>query len=164
MVFLDERRFKEVAIGGARLTTWPLYPEIIDSDLVINVPVAKHHGLCRVSLAMKNYMGVVGGRRNAWHQDLAACLCDITAFMKPRLTVLDATRVLTAHGPQGGNTADVKRLDTVAASTDVVGLEAFGAELLGHEPADIETVRAAAVAGLGQIDYRKLAVREVVVS
>jgi uncharacterized protein (DUF362 family) len=164
MVYLDERRFREARIGGDRLTTWPVYPAILDSDLVINVPVAKHHGLSRVSLGMKNLMGVIGGRRNAWHQDLPACLCDITAFMKPRLTVLDAIRVLTAHGPQGGNTADVKRLDTVAASTDIVALDAFGAELLGHEPATIETVRAAHEAGLGQIDYRGLEVREVVVS
>jgi uncharacterized protein (DUF362 family) len=164
MVYLDERRFKEAKIGGDRLTTWPVYPEILDSDLVVNVPVAKHHGLSRVSLGMKNLMGVIGGRRNVWHQDLPACLCDITAFMKPRLTVLDATRVLTANGPQGGNTADVKRLDTVAASTDIVALDAFGAELLGHEPAAIETVRAAHEAGLGQIDYRGLEVREVVVS
>lgn len=164
MVFLDDRRFKEVAIGGERIAKWPVYTEIIESDLVINVPVAKHHGLSRVSLCMKNYMGVIGGRRNAWHQDLAACLRDITAFMKPRLCVLDATRVLTAHGPQGGNLADVKRFDTVAAGTDIVSLDSFGAELLGHDPREIQTVRMAHEAGLGQIDYQEVAVKEVVVS
>jgi uncharacterized protein (DUF362 family) len=164
MVFLDDRRFKDVEVGGERIDKWPVYTEIIESDLVINVPVAKHHGLSRVSLCMKNYMGVIGGRRNAWHQDLAACLRDITAFMKPRLCVLDATRVLTAHGPQGGNVSDVKRLDTVAAGTDIVALDAFGAELLGHDPREIQTVRLAHEAGLGQIDYRELAIREVVVS
>jgi uncharacterized protein (DUF362 family) len=164
IVYLDERRFREVDLKGKRLTTWPVYPEIIEADLVINVPIVKHHGLSRVSLCMKNYMGIVGGQRNAWHQDLPTCLVDITAYMKPRLCVLDAVRVLTNHGPQGGNTADVKRLDTVAAGTDIVALDAFGAELLGHEPGTIETVRAGHEAGLGEIDYRKLSLREVVVS
>lgn len=164
IVYLDERRFKDVDVGGRRLTTWPVYPEVIESDLVINVPIAKHHGLSRVSLCMKNYMGVAGGRRNAWHQDLPTCLSDITAFMKPRLCVLDAVRVLTNHGPQGGNLADVRRHDIVAAGTDIVALDAFGAELLGHEPGDIETVRAGHEAGLGESDYKKLSLREVVVS
>jgi len=164
IVHLDERRFRDVEIGGKRLPKWPLYPEVIEADLVINVPIAKHHGLSGISLAMKNYMGIIGGRRNVWHQDLSACLCDITAFMKPRLTVLDAVRVLTANGPQGGNRGDVKRMDTVAAGTDIVALDAFGAELLGHDPSRAETVVAGHEAGLGQLDYRKLALKEVGVS
>jgi len=163
VVFLDRSRFREVDLGGKRLEKWALYPEIIEADLVINVPVAKHHGLARATLAMKNYMGIIGGRRNAWHQDLAQCLVDITAYMKPRLCVLDAVRVLTAHGPIGGNPADVKRLDTVAAATDIVALDALGAELLGHRAADIASVRAAEAAGLGTADWRSLphAEREV---
>jgi uncharacterized protein (DUF362 family) len=164
VVFLDEKRFRDVKLDGQRLKTWPLYPEILEADLVINVPIAKHHGLSRVSLAMKNYMGVIGGRRNAWHQDLPSCLTDVTAFMKPRLCILDAVRVLTAHGPQGGNPADVQRLDTVAASTDIIALDAFGAELMGHSPEQIKTLIAGFESGLGHHDYRSLALEEVIVS
>lgn len=164
LVFLDERRFKDVALQGEQLATWPLYPEILDADLLINVPVVKHHGLSRVSLGMKNYMGVIGGERSRWHQALPACLCDITAYLQPRLTVMDAVRVLTAHGPRGGNPADVQQRKVVAAGTDVVALDAFGAELLGHEPATIGTVRAGFEAGLGQLDYRNLAPVELAVS
>jgi uncharacterized protein (DUF362 family) len=164
LVYLDEKRFKRVELGGQRLDAWEVYPEALEADLLINVPIAKHHGLSRVSLAMKNYMGLIGGRRASWHQDLPACLCDITAYMKPRLCVLDAVRVLTDHGPQGGNTADVKRLDTVAASTDIVALDALGAELLGHQPAEIATVKAGHDCGLGTLDYRELELRELEVS
>jgi uncharacterized protein (DUF362 family) len=164
VVFLDDKRFRDVKLDGRRLKTWPLYSEILESDLVINVPIAKHHGLSRVSLAMKNYMGIVGGRRNAWHQDLPSCLTDVTAFMKPRLCVLDAVRVLTAHGPQGGNPADVQRRDTVAASTDIIALDAFGAELMGHRPEQIKTLLAGSESGLGSRDYRSLALEEVTVS
>jgi uncharacterized protein (DUF362 family) len=165
VIQLEEARFRETAIGGERLTNWPVYSEILEADLVINVPIAKHHGMSIVTLGMKNYMGVVGGRRNLWHQDLPTCLCDIVAFMRPRLSVLDATRILTAHGPQGGNTADVKRLDTILASTDIIALDAFGAELLGRRPEEIATVRAGFERGLGEIDYRNRRVlREVTVT
>lgn len=161
IVYLDMNRFKDYEVGGKRLRKWPLYPEIIESDLVINVPIVKHHNIPQATLCMKNYMGVAGGKRAQWHQDLATCLADITAFMKPRLSVLDATRIMTRNGPTGGSLADVKRMDTVAAGTDVVALDAFGAELLGHKPEDIKTVTAGQQAGLGQMDYRKLALREI---
>lgn len=165
VVYLDDRRFRDVKIGGERLEEWPLYPEIIESDLVINVPIVKHHGLSRATVAMKNYMGIIGGQRNAWHQALPECLIDITRFMKPRLCVLDAVRILTNHGPQGGNPADVTLTGVVAAGTDIVALDAFGVELLGHDPNEIQTVKKAYDAGLGEIDYRgKLVVEELTVS
>ena len=164
VVYLDDRRFKDVELKGKRLDKWPLYPDIIESDLVINVPIVKHHNLCKATLSMKNYMGVIGGERGMWHQDLTPCLLDITAYMKPRLTVLDAVRVLVNHGPTGGNLADVKRLDTIAAGTDIVALDAFGAELLGLKPEEFKLVGAAQEMGLGKADYRKLPLRELEVT
>lgn len=164
VVYIDENRFREVALRGERLQKWPLYPEIIECDLVINVPVVKHHGLSGVTLCMKNYMGIIGGNRGRWHQDLASCLCDITAYMKPRLSVLDAVRVMTNHGPTGGSPRDVKRMDTVAAGTDIVALDGFGGGLLGRRPEQVAAVKAAYNRGLGEIDYRKLPYREIAVS
>lgn len=164
IVYLDEARFKEIEIGGKRLKKWHVYPEIAEADLVINVPIAKHHAISTATLCMKNYMGVVGGSRGQWHQALPECLCDITAFMKPRLCVLDAIRILTANGPTGGDLKDVKRLDTIAAGTDIVALDAFGAELLGHKPDAIKSVAAGHAAGLGTMDYRKLALKEIEVA
>ena len=164
VLLVDESRFKDVAINGERLKTWPLYPEIIECDLVINVPIVKDHSLTKATLCMKNYMGVAGGERGKWHQDMNTCLCDITAYMKPRLSVLDGIRILTRRGPTGGNLDDVKRMDTLAAGTDVLALDAFGAELMGLTPQDMKTVVAGQERGLGQMDYRKLALREVEVA
>lgn len=164
IVYLDPKRYKNMELGGQRLKEWSLYPEIIETDLVINVPIVKHHSLSEATLCMKNYMGVIGGQRNAWHQALPECLIDITKFMKPRLCVLDAVRILTDHGPQGGNPKDVELVGTVAAGTDIVALDAFGVELLGHDPAEVKMVAKAAEAGLGEADYRKIALKEVSVS
>lgn len=163
VVILDRDRFRKMAIGGNRIKDHPVYPEIIECDLVINVPVCKHHSATTVTLCMKNYMGVVDNRA-AFHQDLPTAIADITQFMKPRLCLVDATRILTDHGPTGGDPADVKTLNCVAAGTDIVALDAWGAELLGHKPADIGTIAAGAKYGLGTADFRSLQPRELQLS
>lgn len=160
IVFLDRSRFRDAAIGGERLKDIPVYPDIIDSDFVISCPVAKHHGSTTVTLCMKNYMGVIENRRK-FHQDLPGCIRDMAIYMKPRLSVLDAIRILTANGPTGGELKDVKRLNTVAAATDIVAIDAFGCELLGYQPDKIGTVTAGFEAKLGQMDYKKLAYRDI---
>ena len=164
VIYLDDKRFRKMDIGGDVLKTWEVFPEIVESDVVINVPVLKNHSIAHATMCMKNYMGVVGGNRGVWHQNLETCLCDITRFMKPPVCVLDATRVLTQNGPTGGNLEDVKRLDTVAAGTDIVALDALGAELMGYELSTVPVVDAAYAAGLGEKDYRKKNLKEIKVT
>ncbi len=164
VIFIDDSRFREMQVGGEAVKRWPVYPEIVESDIVINAPIAKHHGLSTATLCMKNYMGVVGGNRGQWHQNITACLRDITAFMKPQVSVLDAVRTLVANGPTGGDLGDVRRLNTFAVGTDVIALDAFGAELLGHTPLSIGTIRLGAESGLGTVDYKSLALKEATVS
>ena len=84
--------------------------------------------------------------------------------MKPRLCVLDAVRILKAHGPKGGNLADVEVKTTVAAGVDIVALDALGAELMGKKPSAYPSIVKGQAAGLGKIDYRSLALRELAVS
>ena len=163
VVYVDRDRFRSMKIGGEILKEIPVWPGMVESDLLISVPVAKHHGLSTVTLAMKNYMGVVESREK-FHQNIPGCLADLTAFLKPRISVLDGIRILTANGPTGGDPKDVKRCNVVAASTDIIALDAFGAELLGYKPADISSIAAGVKLGLGEMDYRKLPAREIEVS
>lgn len=163
VVFLDKSRFRDMDIKGEKVKTLPVYPEIIETDLVINVPVVKHHVLAKATICMKNYMGVIE-KRNTLHQDLGTCIADLTRFMKPRLCIMDAVRILTARGPTGGNPADVKLTMTVAAGTDIVALDALGAELMGHKPADIPSIVKGEQYGLGRMDYKALSPVELAVS
>ncbi len=163
IVFLDKSRFRETAIKGERLKKLLLYPEIIESDLVINVPIVKHHGLPGATLCMKNYMGVMEERR-PFHQAIDVCVADLTRFMKPRICVMDAVRILTKRGPMGGKPEYVQLKTTVAAGVDIVALDALGAEILGKKPADIKTIPKGQEAGLGKMDYRSLALKEIAVS
>jgi uncharacterized protein (DUF362 family) len=156
VVFLDKSRFKDTDIKGERIKSIPIYPAILDCDLVINVPVIKHHKMSNLTMCMKNYMGVIE-KRPTFHQDMPTCLADITRFMKPRISVLDAVRVLKANGPVGGNLSDVDLKLVLAAGTDIVALDAWGAEIMGKKPADIPSVKKGAEAGLGNIDYKSIA-------
>lgn len=161
IVYLDNVTPKEMDLQGERLAVWPVFQEIVESDLVINVPVLKQHMLSQLSCCFKNYMGAVGGPRHLWHRDLPSCLVDMAAFMKPRLTVVDAVRSIIKHGPEGAGPKDVKLMGIVAAGTDPVALEAFGAEQIGLDPAEGRAMKLAQARGLGQIDYHALPLADV---
>lgn len=153
---LDERKYRKTDVNGKALKSWEVYGDVLGVNKLINVPIVKHHGLCKATLGMKNLMGVVGGERNRFHQDLNNTLVDLATFFKPTLVVMDAIRVLVANGPVGGNLADVKRKDTVAAGTDQVAIDAFGATLLGHKPQDIGYIAEAHARKLGTMDFESL--------
>ncbi len=159
--FVDERKFKDVDIRGAALKTWPLYKEVFEADKVINVPIAKHHGSAKLTMSMKNWMGVMGGQRRQIHQKLDESLVDLSTKIKPTLTILDAVRILTANGPQGGSLADVKKLDTVIAGVDQVAIDAYGATLFGMKGSDLGYVRIGHERGLGQMDLNKVKIRKI---
>lgn len=158
---IDYRKFKDVDTKGSYLKTWPIYQDILEADKVINVPIAKHHGLARLTMAIKNWMGVMGGSRSGIHQKLDECIAELAAFIKPRLTVLDAVRILTANGPQGGNLADVKKLDTVIASVDQVAIDSYGATLFGMKGSDLGYVRYANKLGIGNMDMSRINIKKL---
>ena len=159
--YVENERFKKVAINGRALKEWELYDEALGADVFINVPVAKHHGLTRLTLGLKNVMGVMGGNRGSIHKNIDNALADVNRVLKSHLVVVDATRVLTAHGPQGGNLSDVKVLNKVIASTDIVAADAYATTLFGLRPEDIAVTVAAHKRGLGEINLNKVRIVRV---
>jgi uncharacterized protein (DUF362 family) len=154
--FVENERFQKVALRGKVLGEWELYDEALHADVFINVPVAKHHGLTKLTLGLKNVMGMMGGTRGAIHRNIDEALADVNSVLKSHLVVVDATRVLTAHGPQGGNLSDVKALHKVLASTDIVAIDAYATTLFGHRPEDIAVTVAAHKRGLGEMNLKKV--------
>lgn len=148
---IEEERFRKVALKGKVLKECELYDEALLADVFINVPVLKHHGLSKLTIGMKNIMGILGGNRGAIHKHLEVALADINTVFKTHLVVVDATRILTAHGPQGGNIADVRVLNKVLASTDIVAIDAYATTLFGLKPEDIAVTVEAHRRGLGEI-------------
>lgn len=153
---MEDERFRKVTLNGRTLREWELYDEALSADVFINVPIAKHHGLTGLTLGLKNIMGVMGGNRGFIHRSIDEALADINAVLKSRLTIIDATRILTANGPQGGNPRDVKVLNKVIASSDIVAADAYATTLFGLKPEDISTTVAAYRRGLGEMNLSRI--------
>jgi uncharacterized protein (DUF362 family) len=159
---IDTRKFVPVDISkGKSLKRWDIYKEALTADCYINVPVAKHHGLSRLTLGLKNAMGVIGGNRGRLHHDIGQQLADLATVIQPQLTVIDATRILLRNGPQGGRLADVEVTDTVIASTDTVAADAYATTLFGLQPEEISSTVAAYRMGLGEMDLKKMQIRQL---
>jgi len=153
----DERKYVPVDIArGKAVRRLEIYKDALEADSYINVPVAKHHGLSRLTLGLKNSMGVLGGRRGAMHHNLGQKLADLATVVQPKLTVIDATRILLDNGPQGGDLNDVRVLDTLVASADPVAADAYATTLFGLKPEQIESTVAAHGLGLGEMDLLKM--------
>ena len=153
-------RMKKMALGGEWLKDWEVYLDVSEADKIINVPIAKHHSLARVTLGMKNWLGAVGGARNQLHQKLDQAEVDLARFFKPALTVLDAYRMLMRNGPQGGRLSDTKLQKTVVAGVDYVAVEAAGATLFGIKPEDLPFIKLAADRKAGRLDLEKLKIEK----
>jgi uncharacterized protein (DUF362 family) len=161
--YIDDRKFRKTIINGKALKEWPLYSEVLDADKVINVPVAKHHGLAKLTMSMKNWMGVMGGSRDRIHQKIDQSLVDLSRAIKPVLTILDAVRILTGNGPQGGSLDDVKKLDTVIVGVDQVAIDSYGATLFGMNGDDLGYVKLADSQGLGTMDLTRVDIKRIYV-
>lgn len=154
---MDRRAWQETDIRqGRELKRWSFYRPALEADRFINLPIAKHHSISTVTLGMKNVMGVIGGNRGELHRRIAESLADINTVVHSDLTIVDATRVLVANGPQGGRIEDVRNLETLIASPDIIAADSFAATLFGHKPQDIGTIAAGAERGLGIMDLTKV--------
>ena len=149
-------RFREMRMKGDVLDLWPVYTPLINVDKLINAPVAKHHNLSRYTAAMKNWYGVLGGRRNRLHQNIDTSIADLATFMRPTLTVVDATRVLMRNGPQGGNIDDAKDMHQVFASVDEVAADAYGCTLIGEKPERIPYLKMGHERGIGNMSWEQV--------
>lgn len=163
MEIMNPAKFRETEIPEGRdITNWPIYRDILTADVVIDIPVAKHHSLARLSLGGKNFLGIVS-QPSRLHSNLGQRVADLVSRVRPSLTVVDAVRTLMSHGPTGGNLDDVRLSETVIASHDIVAADAYAATLFGLTGEDISYVKAAAEMGLGTLDLDSIEIEEIAV-
>ncbi len=157
VILPDPSRFKDVDLKGEVLREWQVFDPFLNVDKVINVPIAKHHGLTGTTLGMKNWYGILGGQRNQLHQKIHESLVDLADFMRPTLTVIDCYRILLRNGPTGGNLDDVVLKKTLVASTDPVAVDAYVAKAFWDlNPDALPYLKLAAQRGLGTLEFEKV--------
>ncbi|MEW6026719.1 MAG: DUF362 domain-containing protein [Planctomycetota bacterium] len=159
----DKKEYKEVKIPeGKELKSVLIAEDVLECDTFINIPIAKHHGLAKLTLGIKNLMGIVGVDRRPLHNNLGQKMADILSVVKPHLTIIDAYRVLVRNGPTGGNPKDVSFVGKVIASVDPVAADSFACTLkpFSMESKNISCVKAAYDSGLGEMDLGKMEIVE----
>ena len=150
--------FKQTTLAGGRLIkNWPvLYAPFRKVDKVIGITPLKDHHRSGASMTMKNWYGLLGGRRNIFHQDINTIIAELATMLRPTLVILDATEAMIANGPTGGSSSDLKRTNTMIVSTDQVAADSFGCSLLGLSVADLPYLTKAQNSGVGTTDHKSL--------
>ena len=160
MQVMSGSRYKTYDIPGGKLNRHPLYRDMIECDVLINVPIAKQHGSTGLTLAGKNLMGCTSNRGRMHTLGLSRTIAELNAKLKPELTVLDAIRILVRNGPTGGSLNDVRRKDIVIASKDWVAVDAYATRLFGKSPGYVPYIAAAAKMRLGKANLSGLAIKK----
>ncbi len=147
---------------GKRLKETAVHELILNSDVFINVPVLKHHSSSKLTIGMKNLMGIVWDREY-WHRnDLHQCIADCATRCRPTLNVVDAYNVMMRNGPRGVSKADLMLMKSLIVSTDIVAADAAGAKLFGIEPDDVAHIKYADEMNVGRKDLSKLNIKRIV--
>lgn len=146
--------FQVVTVPGTtHLVEWPLLlAPLLAATRVINVAPVKSHHRAGASMGLKNWYGLLGGARAAFHQDVHGLVRDLALAVRPTLTVLDGTEAMMTNGPTGGSLSDLKPTRTLIVGTDPVAIDALGLALLDRASDDVPYLRLAAEAGAGSLD------------
>ncbi len=159
---------KKEVIGAKHLKEIEVVEKLFAVDVLINLPIAKHHATTLFTGALKNMMGVNTRATNVtFHLNgpkrndpvyLAECIADLNRFRPADLTVMDATLYLTTNGPSGpGETAESNK---ILAGSDMVALDALGSSYHGYSYEEIPSLAAGEQAGLGTANYQNLRIHE----
>lgn len=119
--------FEPLYVGGDVITnTWRMfYRPFREATKVIGISPVKDHNLCKATVTMKNWYGLLGNPRNQFHQNIHGIISDFALMMRPTLVIADGRKLLMRNGPTGGSLNDVKRADTVVVGTDHVAVDSW---------------------------------------
>lgn len=163
----DEKYYREVQLPQAvKLKSAKVHEAILDADVWINVPILKNHGGAKMSVSMKNFMGIVWDRGAFHSNDLQQSIADIqTLDKKPVLSIVDAYRIMTQNGPKGKSLDDVQMGNALFMSTDIVALDTAAVKFFSQfKEMAVEKVGHIALAekaGVGTQDLSKLNVSRI---
>lgn len=143
---------------------------VLDCDVFINIPIAKHHATTFVTASLKNMMGIQtrasnveyhlgSGERNN-PEYLGQCIAELNLVRKPDLVVMDASEMIITNGPNGPG--EMNRFDHVVAGTDPVAMDALACEYVGYAPQDIISIVKAHDIGVGSMDISNLVIEKVI--
>lgn len=163
----EESYYKEISLPQAKvLKSTKVHSSILDCDVWINVPVLKNHGGAKMTMSMKNLMGIVWDRGFFHQNDLQQCIADCsTLSKKPVLNIVDAYRTMKTNGPKGTNLGDVASTKALFLSTDIVAVDTAAAKFFNQVQKmpleDVGHLAKAQALKLGTMDIDSLKVKRI---
>lgn len=141
--------------GGGRFQRIEIARAAYEADAIINLPKLKTHGMTTLTGAVKNLFGCVpGARKVQWHfntgvhhEAFMQMLLELSALLKPRLTIMDAVMGMEGNGPGSG---DPRLIGLVIAGSDPVAVDTVAARLVGVRPEHLPLIQAALRAKIGE--------------
>ncbi len=168
----DESRFKAVPVpNGIGLKEARVMESLLDYDILIDMPITKDHSGNKFTGTMKNLMGLNSPQSNRtfhkenWETDkssiahLEQCVADLNTVIHPDLCIVDATEFIITNGPFGPG--ELHKPLKIIAGTDRVAIDAYCCTLWGLTPTDIVAINRAHDHGIGEIDLKKVSIKEV---
>ena len=147
---------------GRVFKRFTLAKAVVETDVIINLPKLKTHGLTLFTGGVKNNFGCLPGLHKAqMHlraqgvEDFAQSLVDLLLAVRPTLTLMDAVVGMDGDGPRNGQP---KQIRAILASADPVALDAVACQMVGIEPLMVPTTRLAHEQGVGMGDLAHIEV------
>jgi uncharacterized protein (DUF362 family) len=150
------------------------------ADRIISIPVAKTHTSSQLTLALKNFIGVLSiaeygvlidntywdrgaGIDHSTPAILAQAFLDVVAAQKPDLAIIDFSIGVEGDGPtvggSYGRTVDMRdRLGSwlMLASKDIMAADATAARMMSHTVSDVAQLTRGYAMGLGEINEESI--------
>ncbi len=123
--------------------------DALEANLVINLAKLKTHAQMKLTLGVKNMFGcVIGLKKPEWHfragtdrEMFARLLVQIYKAVSPAMTIIDGILALEDQGP--GKSGTPRELNLLVGSKDAIAADMAISRVLGLEPLDLLTNKAA---------------------
>jgi len=160
VIYFDETEVVEVDIPEAKVfKKAAIFKPVLDADVIINLPKMKVHLAGTVTLALKNWNGIIpnvhpsGQQQGAHRIDLGQKFADLYRAVKADLTIIDGIIGMEGQGPHAGTPVE---MNLIIAGNDMVATDAVTSYIMGFDPMEVPAVRCAGTEGLGEIDLNNI--------
>ncbi len=154
--YFDEVKQVPVSIKGAKVLRNQLFipKPIADCDFLINLPKFKAHPWCRMTLSLKNFIGIQDDRHRLvdHNQFLEHKIADLQAVIQPRFIAIDG---ITA-GQKMMLTPTPFPLGAIVMGTNSCAVDTVGCHMVHVDPNDLIHLRYASERGFGPMDLDQI--------
>lgn len=130
---------------------------VINSDIIINVPVLKTHDAFPCSIGLKNMKGVISDneKKKLHLMGLDEGIIDINKVALPDFTVIDGSVGMEGDGPVNGTPVN---LNLLIASDNALAAEVVAIRIMGLDETKMKYIEMAYDAGFGEMNLQNITI------